>query len=122
MRPDAARPRAHPRGLRGPASRHVPHAGRLSAEHRRRAGIAPRRRRRGDGDRRRFVTRGIYIGPWRVDLTVRDGVTSPVSAAALARSVAAALDAAVAAGRAPSPASIGLNLSDDAELAELNGA
>jgi probable rRNA maturation factor len=66
------------------------------------------------------VTRAIRLGPWRIDLTVRDGVTSPVSAAALARPVAAALDVAAAAGRAPSPASIGLILSDDAELAELN--
>jgi probable rRNA maturation factor len=62
------------------------------------------------------VTRAIYIGPWRVDVSVRDGVVSPVPAAALARAIAAALDAA----GAPSPASIGLVLSDDAELAELN--
>jgi probable rRNA maturation factor len=53
-----------------------------------------------------------------VDITVRDGVVSPVPAAVLARAVAAALDAA----GAPSPASIGLILSDDAELAELNEA
>jgi probable rRNA maturation factor len=66
------------------------------------------------------VTRAIYIGPWRVDLTVRDGATPPVSAAVLARAVAAALDVAATTGRAPSPASIGLILSDDAELADLN--
>jgi probable rRNA maturation factor len=64
------------------------------------------------------VTRAIYVGPWRVDLTIRDGVVVlvPVSGARLARSIAAALDVA----GPPSPASIGLILSDDAELAELN--
>jgi len=62
------------------------------------------------------VTRAIYLPPWRVDLTVRDGVHVPVAAAALARTVGAALDA----SGAPTPASIGLILSDDAELAELN--
>ena len=62
------------------------------------------------------MTRAIYLGPWRVDLTVRDGVVSPVAGAELARLVAAALSAA----GAPAPASIGLILSDDAELAELN--
>lgn len=67
------------------------------------------------------MTRGIYVGPWRVDLTIRDGVRAPVSGTGLARTIGAALDAAAAAGRAPSPASIGLILADDAELAELNG-
>jgi probable rRNA maturation factor len=62
------------------------------------------------------VTRPIYEGPWRVDLDVRPGVRSPVGGAALARVVTAALEAA----RAPAPASIGLILSDDAELAALN--
>jgi probable rRNA maturation factor len=66
------------------------------------------------------VTRAIYVGLWRIDLTVRDGVASPVSGAALARAVGAALDAAAAADRVPSPASIGLILADDAELAALN--
>ena len=66
------------------------------------------------------MTRALYVRAWRVDLTVRDGVRSPVSAARLARAIAAALDVAAAAGRAPTPASIGLVLSDDAELAELN--
>jgi probable rRNA maturation factor len=64
------------------------------------------------------VTRAIYLGPWRVDVTIRDGVVAPVSAAAQARTVVAALEAA----GAPSPASIGLILADDAELAELNAA
>jgi probable rRNA maturation factor len=61
----------------------------------------------------------IYRGPWRIDPVVRDAVARgglPIPVAALARSVAAAL---VVAG-APSPASIGLILSDDAELSELN--
>jgi probable rRNA maturation factor len=62
------------------------------------------------------VTRAVYLGPWRVDLTVRDGIETPVSGAALARTVAAALTAA----GAPEPASIGLILSNDAELAALN--
>ena len=64
------------------------------------------------------MTRAIYTGPWRVDITVRDGVVSPVPGAGLARAIAAALEAA----GASSPASIGLILSDDAELAELNEA
>jgi probable rRNA maturation factor len=62
------------------------------------------------------VTRAIYRGPWRVDLTMRDGVAAPIAGSALARAVADALDA----GGAPSPASIGLILADDAELAMLN--
>jgi probable rRNA maturation factor len=62
------------------------------------------------------VTRAVYLGPWRIDLTVRDGVEMPVSGARLARTVVSAL----AAAGAPQPASIGLILSDDAELAALN--
>jgi probable rRNA maturation factor len=61
----------------------------------------------------------IYRAPWRIDPVVRDEVRSggrPLAVAALARAIAAALDAA----GAPSPSSIGLILSDDAELAELN--
>jgi probable rRNA maturation factor len=64
------------------------------------------------------VTRAIYHGLWRVDLTVRDGVTAPIAGNALARAVADALDAA----GARAPASIGLFLSDDTELAMLNEA
>jgi probable rRNA maturation factor len=60
----------------------------------------------------------MYLGPWRVDLTVRDGVVAPVPGVVLGRAVVAALTAA----GAPSPASIGLILSDDRELAELNAA
>jgi probable rRNA maturation factor len=62
------------------------------------------------------VTRPIYRPPWRIDIDVRDGIRSPVSGEALARVVAAALDAA----GATAPASIGLILADDAELASLN--
>ena len=62
------------------------------------------------------MTRAIYRPPWRIDLDVRDGVRSPVGAAALARTVAAALEAA----GASAPASIGLILADDPELAGLN--
>jgi probable rRNA maturation factor len=62
------------------------------------------------------VTRAIYRPPWRIDLDVRDGVRSPVSGEGLARTVASALEAA----GAPAPASIGLILADDRELAGLN--
>jgi probable rRNA maturation factor len=64
------------------------------------------------------VTRAIYAGPWRIDLTVRAGVTVPVAGTVLARAIAAALEAA----GAPSPAALGLILADDAELAALNAA
>jgi probable rRNA maturation factor len=62
------------------------------------------------------VTRSIYRPPWRIDLDVRDRVQSPLGGATLARVVAAALEGA----GAPAPASIGLILADDAELAGLN--
>ncbi|MFI5227171.1 MAG: rRNA maturation RNase YbeY [Candidatus Limnocylindrales bacterium] len=61
-------------------------------------------------------TRSRYRPPWRVDVTVRDGVLSPLPVSGLVRAVAAALTAA----GAPQPASIGLILADDAELAALN--
>jgi probable rRNA maturation factor len=64
------------------------------------------------------VTRAIYLGSWRVDLTIRAGVDAPVSGGGLARAIVAAL----ATVHAPAPASIGLILSRDAELAELNAA
>ena len=66
------------------------------------------------------MTRAIYVGPWRVDLTVRDGIRAPLPATVLARMVGRALDVAASQGRAPTPASIGLILSDDDELAVLN--
>jgi len=64
------------------------------------------------------VTRAIYLPPWRIDVTVRPGVPRLVATAALARAIAGALGAA----GGPRPASIGLILSDDRELAELNAA
>ena len=62
------------------------------------------------------MTRAVYRRPWRIDVTVREGVRPPLSTAALSRAVVLALEA----GHAPSPASMGLVLSDDAELAGLN--
>jgi probable rRNA maturation factor len=56
------------------------------------------------------------VPPWRIDFVVRDGVRSPLPATVLARLAVRAL----AAAKAPSPASLGLILSTDAELATLN--
>ncbi len=67
----------------------------------------------GGASERPFV---LYLPPWRVELTERPGVARLVPRARLARAVAAA----VRAGGAPAPASVGLVLSDDAELARLN--
>jgi probable rRNA maturation factor len=58
----------------------------------------------------------IYLRPWRIDVEWRGGVARLLPATALARTAAAALDAA----RAPRPASLGLILADDAELSALN--
>ena len=65
-----------------------------------------------------MTQRAIYVGGWRVDVTVRDEVDPalPVPLSRLARVCAAALDAA----GALSPASIGLILTDDVEITELN--
>jgi probable rRNA maturation factor len=60
--------------------------------------------------------RRLYLGPWRIDVEWRDGVPRLLPATVLARAAAAALDAA----GAPSPASLGVILGDDAELAALN--
>src|SRR5881628_2257874 len=60
--------------------------------------------------------RSHYLGPWRIDVDWRDDVPRPVPASILARSMVAALDVA----GAPRPASLGLILADDAELASLN--
>lgn len=62
------------------------------------------------------MSRSIYAGTLRVDVISRDGVRLPVSTVRLAR----AMEAAVGAAGARLPASVGLVLSDDAELAELN--
>ena len=63
-----------------------------------------------------MTERAIYLSPWRIDITIRDGVDPIIRVSRLARAMASALDAA----DAPSPASIGLILADDAELADLN--
>jgi probable rRNA maturation factor len=60
--------------------------------------------------------RAFYLPPWRIDLTVRPGVPRIVPAAALARTIRTALEAA----GAPRSASIGLILTDDREMAGLN--
>jgi probable rRNA maturation factor len=57
-----------------------------------------------------------YVGGWRIDVERREDVPRLLPAAVLARAVAAALEAA----GAPRSASIGLILSDDVELGELN--
>jgi len=62
------------------------------------------------------VTQVHRIGGRRIDIEVRPGTPRLLSGAAIARAVAAALDA----GGAPVPASLSLVLSDDVELAELN--
>jgi probable rRNA maturation factor len=58
----------------------------------------------------------VYVGPWRIDVTVRRGTARLIPVAEIARVIARALDAATA----PRPAAIGLVLTDDAELASLN--
>jgi probable rRNA maturation factor len=58
----------------------------------------------------------IYLPPWRIDISSRPGVRTPIPLRALARLAARALTAA----RAPSPGSLALILSDDSELAALN--
>jgi probable rRNA maturation factor len=68
------------------------------------------------GRRPVLETRSLYLGSWRIDVTERPGVPRLVPLTILARSIGAALDAA----GAPGPASIGLILADDAELAGLN--
>ncbi|HET7031162.1 MAG TPA: rRNA maturation RNase YbeY [Candidatus Limnocylindrales bacterium] len=61
-----------------------------------------------------------YVGPWRIDVQLKPGAARPLPApiVELARAIACALDAA----GAPEPASIGLILTDDRELGELNEA
>lgn len=65
-----------------------------------------------EADRRRTV----YLPPWRVDVIRRSGVRSGLPATTLATAVTRAL----AAAGAPSPGSVAIVLTDDAELAELN--
>lgn len=64
------------------------------------------------------MARSIYRPPWRIDVDVRPGVALLAPVSSLARAAAHALDATAA----PRPASIGLILSDDAELSSLNEA
>ena len=61
-------------------------------------------------------TTTIYFPPWRVDVTERSDVPRLLPRRSLARAIAAALDAATA----PQPATIGLILTGDDELAGLN--
>lgn len=65
-----------------------------------------------------MIVRSIYLGPFRVDVDVRRGTPRVLPVIVLARSLAAAL----AAGGAPEPASVGLILADDRELTRLNAA
>lgn len=60
--------------------------------------------------------RSVYVAPWRIDVTIRDGVVAPAPVARIAKAVAAALNAA----GAPDPGIVELVLTDDGVLAELN--
>jgi probable rRNA maturation factor len=60
--------------------------------------------------------RSLYLPPWRIDIDRRASVPRLVPDATLARVISAAL----AAAGAPSPASVGLRLTTDRELATLN--
>jgi probable rRNA maturation factor len=60
--------------------------------------------------------RRLYTGPWRVEVTVRPGVSVLLPFRSLARLAARTLEAA----GAPRPASVGIILSHDRELSELN--
>jgi probable rRNA maturation factor len=62
------------------------------------------------------TTSSIYLPPFRIDVTVRPDVPHVASRHRVAMAVRAALEAA----GAPGPGSIGVVLSSDAELAELN--
>ena len=64
------------------------------------------------------ATTCIYLPPFRIDVTVRPGILHIASRNRVALAVRAALEA----GGAPGPASIGIVLSADTELAELNVA
>ena len=67
-----------------------------------------------DGDE--GATSPIYLPPFRIDVTLRPGISHAVSRHRWGAAVRVALEAA----GAPSPASIGIVLSGDRELAELN--
>jgi ssRNA-specific RNase YbeY (16S rRNA maturation enzyme) len=61
-------------------------------------------------------TYSAYLPPFRIDITVRPGVAPLASRSRVAAAIRAALEAA----GAPGPASIGVVLSADEELAQLN--
>jgi probable rRNA maturation factor len=104
------------RGLEEGGDRADPRS--LAGGRRARTPLAPARAAAGealaDRDAGRTVVR--YLPPWRIELTVRPGVPRLLSLDAIARLAAAALDSAAA----PSPASLGIILADDRELAVLN--
>jgi probable rRNA maturation factor len=60
--------------------------------------------------------RSLYLPPWRIDIDRRTGVSRLIPDASIARVVAATL----AAAAAPSPASVGVRLTGDRDLAALN--
>jgi probable rRNA maturation factor len=62
------------------------------------------------------ATASVYLPPFRIDVTVRAGVAHLVSRHRLAAAIRVALEVA----GAPGPASLGVVLSGDCELAELN--
>jgi probable rRNA maturation factor len=62
--------------------------------------------------------RPLYLPPFRIDLEVRPGVPRVLPASVISRALRAALQA----GGAPEPASVGLILAGDVELAALNAA
>jgi len=63
--------------------------------------------------------RSIYLGPWRVDVTVRSAAV-PLPRGATARGLARLIGSALDRSGATRPASIGLTFSGDVELAALN--
>jgi probable rRNA maturation factor len=67
-----------------------------------------------DADR----SRRLYVGPWRIDLTRREGTSQVLTDRAIAQTAAAALDSAVRG--AVARGSVAIVLTDDAELADLN--
>ena len=61
--------------------------------------------------------RSIYLGRWRIDIVRRPGTQQLLPGAAIARQV----DLGLVACMAPRPGSVTVVLTDDEELAELNG-
>ncbi|HYK95514.1 MAG TPA: rRNA maturation RNase YbeY [Candidatus Dormibacteraeota bacterium] len=61
-------------------------------------------------------TRVVYISPWRVEVVVRGSEPTVLPIRTIARAAAQALDAA----GAPTPGSVTIVLTDDAELTDLN--